>query len=64
MRRNQVSRRVVRCPLCLKGRLIDLAVTADPSKLTLYGPQQSNQAQMFLKCHKCGQQIGLSIRAL
>lgn len=39
MRRNQVSRRVVRCPLCLKGRLIDLAETADPSKLTLYGPQ-------------------------
>ena len=59
MRADQIPRRVIRCPLCSKGRLADVADYPDPLKMTLYGPQQADRAQMFLKCTKCGQQIGI-----
>lgn len=61
MRNQENVRRAVRCPLCQKGRLLDVAVRTDLPKLILYGPSQSELSQIFLKCPKCGQQIGLAI---
>jgi hypothetical protein len=47
------------CPLCRKGRVIDAAQT-DASRLKLYGPRQSEKANLFSKCPKCGEQIGIA----
>lgn len=55
------GRQQIHCPLCSKGRVIDAAVGVDLSRLKLYGPLQADQAQLFVKCPKCGQQIGLSL---
>lgn len=57
----KVDRRTIRCPLCLRGRLLDVAEGANLPRLALYGPLQADHAQMFLKCPKCGQQIGISL---
>lgn len=57
----KVDRRTIRCPLCLRGRLLDVAEGTSLPRLDLYGPLQADHAQMFLKCPKCGQQIGISL---
>lgn len=62
MRNQGNARRIIRCPLCQKGRLLDVAVRADLPKLVFYDPSQAELSQMFLKCPKCGQQIGLSVK--
>lgn len=61
MRDDRQARRPVHCPLCMKGRVIDVAAGVDMSKLMLYGPLQSHKAQLFSKCPKCGQQIGITL---
>ena len=57
----KADRRTIRCPLCLHGRLLDVAEGANLPRLALYGPLQADRAQIFLKCPKCGQQIGISL---
>lgn len=55
------ERQQIHCPLCQKGRVVDVAAGTDLAKVKLYGPLQADQAQLFLKCPKCGQQIGISL---
>ena len=40
---------------------LPLAVGAGAEWIEAYGPLQADHAQMFLKCPKCGQQIGISL---
>ena len=49
------------CPVCFKGRVIDIAIGLDISRLVLYAPHQAHKAQLFSKCPKCGHQIGISV---
>lgn len=55
-------RKPILCPLCMKGRIIDAADESNASHITLYGPHQSDLADWFSKCPKCGEQIGLTFR--
>ena len=60
--KNRHNNRIrIHCPLCLQGRIADAAIGTDFSRLKLYGPLQEDKAQLFLKCPKCGQQIGISM---
>lgn len=61
MKRYYPNQRPVHCPVCLKGRVIDISASMDRSRLMLYGPRQSQEAQFYSKCPKCGLQIGISV---
>lgn len=61
MKRQYLDRQQVHCPLCHKGRVVDIAAEIDLSRVKIYGPPQADKAQFFLKCPKCGQQIGISL---
>jgi hypothetical protein len=52
---------VVRCPLCAKGRIVDATRKTDISKLRLYGPRDTSEALLIVKCPKCGEQIGIAL---
>lgn len=57
--------RAIRCPVCPVrpgGRIIDLAVNMDISRVVLYAPQESYKAQFISKCPKCRASVGISIR--
>lgn len=57
----QMHRQQVHCPLCQKGRVVDVAAGIELSRVKIYGPLQADKAQLFLKCPKCGQQVGVSL---
>lgn len=61
MKYKHQGRKPVHCPVCTRGRVIDIATGMDRSKLALFGPHQSQNAQFFSKCPKCGLQIGISV---
>lgn len=50
----------LRCPLCGDGRVIDARDQATANSITLYPPEESDRAQLFAKCGKCGKQIGIA----
>lgn len=51
------------CPVCTKGRIIDLAPGLDSSRVVLHQPQDSEGALFFCKCSRCKNQIGVSLKA-
>ena len=51
--------RAIYCPVCHRGRILDVASQTDPAHLRLFGPRQSVKAEWFTKCPKCGSQIGI-----
>ena len=60
MRRDRYGKPIL-CPVCFKGRVIDIAHGFDISRLMLFAPHQAHKAQLFSKCPKCGHQIGISV---
>lgn len=50
----------VRCPVCHKGRLMNAARGVDISQMQLSGSEQFERCQCYIKCPKCGRQIGVS----
>lgn len=52
--------RAVRCPVCHRGRLLDAGYGTDISQMQLSGSEQSGRCQWYIKCPKCGNQIGVS----
>ncbi len=58
----EAENRIIRCPVCHKGRIFDAAEQTDLSTLHLYSPRQSAKADWFTKCPKCGTQIGIAIQ--
>lgn len=51
----------LRCPICTKGRLVDLGPQTDRSKLKLIGPLRLDEADLIAKCPKCGEKIGIKL---
>lgn len=49
----------VRCPVCHKGRLMDVAEGTDISQMQLSGSEQFARCQCYIKCPKCGRRIGV-----
>ena len=53
---------VARCPVCGKGRVIDIGPKANADQFVLCGPGSVSQATLIAKCPKCGQKIGIIFR--
>lgn len=51
---------VIRCPVCHRGKLLDATEEADMSAIRVFGSEKKNAGQWFLKCPKCGRQIGIA----
>ncbi len=51
----------VGCPVCNRGRLIDIARAGSSHLFMTHPPKSTEQAQWFVKCPVCKKQIGLSI---
>lgn len=54
------SIRMLRCPVCKKGRILDEADRPNITHALLYKPEESENADWFLKCPNCKKQIGVS----
>lgn len=48
------------CPKCGRGHVLDAKSVAEASRVVLYGPDDANLADLFVKCPACKEQIGLS----
>ena len=53
-----------RCPVCGKGRVIDIGPKANAGQFVLCGPGSVNQAVLIAKCPKCGQKVGIMLREI
>jgi len=53
--------RSIRCPICRRGRLVDVVIPAAYT-LETHPPKNMEQSQWFVKCPVCKRQIGLSIQ--
>ncbi len=51
---------VIRCPVCHRGKLLDATEEADTSAIHLFGSENKNAGQWYIKCPKCGKQIGIA----
>ncbi len=54
--------RIIKCPLCREGHLLDASEHTDLHALALYPPDKADHAELFVKCPVCKRQIGLAIR--
>lgn len=61
VKEKSIGRKQIHCPLCHQGRVVDVAAGTDLSRVRLFGPLEAEHAQLFLKCPKCGNQIGISL---
>lgn len=66
MKRNEsigfVNLRDIRCPVCLNGKILIEKNTLHDSKLQIYSPNDAENAEWFVKCPKCKNQIGLGFK--
>lgn len=53
-----------RCPVCGKGRVIDIGPKANAGQFVLCGPGNVSQAVLIAKCPKCGQKVGIILREI
>jgi len=61
---NQIEKqrtRSIKCPICGKGKLMDASKTINPKMIRLFKPEESNKAECFVKCPKCGSQVGFAV---
>lgn len=56
----QEETRALRCPSRHKGRVVDTVGGRKSGRLKLLPPEKSGEAECFVKCPKCGEQIGIS----
>lgn len=47
------------CPVCSRGRVVDVSV--GDIEIRLLKPGQDEQAVLFVKCPKCKNQIGIGL---
>lgn len=60
--KHTVRIKIIRCPLCHEGRLLDASEHTDIQALALYPPDKSQDAEWFVKCPVCKHQIGMAIK--
>lgn len=58
---NTTQLKIIRCPHCFSGRLLDASPKA-AAELKLYPPSQADKADWFVKCPVCKSQIGIEVR--
>lgn len=54
--------RNIKCPVCGSGRLLSASKQADLRVLHLYPPDKNENADWFVKCPVCRQQIGMAMK--
>jgi len=54
--------RNILCPVCIRGKLLHVVAKMDLIGVNTYPPSQSLRAELFVKCPKCKNQIGISIK--
>jgi len=54
--------RPIKCPVCNKGKIIDVLKDIPYLSIRVYPPLLCDSAKYFVKCPKCGEQIGISIK--
>lgn len=55
------ARKSLRCPVCPKGRIVDIPAEAIMSQYRLFAMGKDDSADLIAKCPKCGTQIGIVI---
>ena len=55
------TRKILRCPVCAKGRIADVPVEASLSQYRLFAMEREQPADLIAKCPKCGEQIGIAV---
>ncbi len=53
--------KILRCPICIKGRIADVPSGAILSQYYLFDADGSDRADLIAKCPKCGRQVGITI---
>ena len=59
-RYHDLNRRERRCPVSKKGRIMDEREKEGAARAILYKPEDAENADWFLKCPNCKNQIGVS----
>ncbi len=54
-------RKILRCPVCAKGRIADVPAEASLSQYQLFAMGRERPADLIAKCPKCGEQIGIAV---
>ena len=54
-------RKPLRCPVCQKGRIVDIPAAAVMSQYRLFAMGSNAPADIIAKCPKCGAQIGIMV---
>lgn len=55
------TRKSLRCPVCLRGRIADIPAEALMSQYRLFAIGKADTADIIAKCPKCGTQVGIVI---
>lgn len=58
---NRVSTKKMFCPVCNRGRILDVSLRHQGGKIKVHKPEEADRADYFLKCGLCKSQIGISI---
>ena len=62
MDKPQVRTRVIRCPVCVEGRVLNASVSIHPSHIQIYPPEEIQEDMLFIKCPRCKNQVGFTIK--
>lgn len=57
----QEIRKILRCPICEKGRIADAPAGAALSQYRLFAMVGNEPADIIAKCPKCGVQVGIAV---
>ena len=58
----QETRKILRCPVCEKGRIADVPAEAVLSQYRLFAMGRDEPADIIAKCPRCGMQVGITVR--
>ena len=54
-------RKVLRCPVCERGRIADAPTEADLSQDRLFAMERGEPVDIIAKCPRCGVQVGIAV---
>ena len=57
----QETRKILRCPVCEKGRIADVPAEAALSQYRVFAMGRDEPADIIAKCPKCGVQVGIAV---
>ena len=58
----QEIRKILRCPICEKGRIADVPAGAALSQYRLFAMEGDKPVDIIAKCPRCGMQVGITVQ--